>query len=242
MQDQESRTGNLDELILRNGPSPATASIIVSEWCDQGRYDDVVNACRGLLHLYPDDIGLRRLACLAYSALDRNRETLAETRAIMRNMDAFVDIFLLRAKALKRLNRTGEALEALEVYLALRRGDENGLALLEALQADVPGAGRGDSRPTDRTNGDMPPVASATIAELYLSQGLIAEAVRTYRLVVAGDPGDEKSRRRLEELEAEVLSIAGEEAVTAGCSAETAYRAVLEQWRAGCREIFGTTA
>jgi hypothetical protein len=79
IQNQASLADTLDEHILNNVPSPGTAAIIVSEWYTQARCGAVIKACRDMLHLYPDDIRLRRLACLAYSALDFDREALEET-------------------------------------------------------------------------------------------------------------------------------------------------------------------
>jgi len=239
-QDMGTLTDDLGNLILRNAPSPATASIILNEWYRQRRYDEVIKACRDLLKFYPDDIGLRRIACLAYSALDFHQEVLIETEEIMHGIDGFADIFLLRARVLKRLNRREEALDALDVYLSFRRGDEAGIELLREFQGVAPGPGSDETSVEGRAPGETPFMASATIAELYVSQGLVDDAVRTYRLVVTQNPDNEDARRRLEELESQLPPVSGEDGHSGDSSSEAGFKAILEQWRATCRKAFGT--
>jgi tetratricopeptide (TPR) repeat protein len=228
---------NLDERILRNHPSQSTAFLIVSEWYGQGRYDDVINACKDLLRIYPDDIRVHHLACLAYSKLDFQQQVLKETEEIMRSIEGFAEIYLLRAKALKRLNEPGKAFEALRLYLAYRPGDEAGLGLLQELKQMglSPAPGEHESADTDVDSDTQ--MASATIAELYLSQGLIEEAVKTYRAVVALKPDEENFRRRLEELEMEASMLQESRHRQVRISADSVYRAVLEEWRERCRNL-----
>jgi tetratricopeptide (TPR) repeat protein len=52
----------------------------------------------------------------------------------------------------------------------------------------------------ETTEGDAPPFASPTLAELYLRQGFAERAIEVYRQVVAERPGDERARTRLGEL------------------------------------------
>ncbi|HDR14786.1 MAG TPA: tetratricopeptide repeat protein [Desulfobacteraceae bacterium] len=240
MQNQGSRENNLDEIILRNSPSPSTALLIVSEWYSQDRYDEVIKACKDMLRLYPDHVQLHRLACLAHSAMDFDRQALEETEEIMRIIENFADIYLLRAKILNRLNQTRKALEALGVYLAYRPGDETGLALLEELGK----TSRSEGPPDQESSGvDLDPaaaMASSTIAELYLSQGLVDEAVKTYRHVVALHPDDDNSRRRLKELQAGGKMVQENKDRATQFSAEYLCRTVLEQWREKCRKCFDT--
>lgn len=235
---QNPGTDRLDERILRSSPSPATACIILSEWYNRGEYDAVIRGCRDMLSLYPDDLRLRRFACLAYSALDFDDETSAEAGEIMERIRELADIFLLRAMVFQRSDKIREALDALGIYLALRPGDEAGIQLLEELQRTDPDQ---VSAPCGDT-GSIPAVASSTIAELYLNQGLIGEALNTFKLVVASNPEDQKARRRLEELESEAGARIEDPEPAGKLPPENGYRAVLEQWRAGCREIFGKTS
>ncbi len=241
MPNRQNPNNNLNEQILRSTPSASTASLVVSEWLAQGRYNDVVKACLDLLRLYPDDINLRRTVCLAYSALDLDREALKETEEIIPRIDGFMDLYLLRAKILNRLNEKKKALEALGLYLAHRPGDEQGLSVLEELKQSPQGLEHPGKEHEDAELDPAFLTASATIAELYLSQGLLDEAVKTYRHVVARNPDDEKSRRRLQELETQAHSTEESERPPAEAASGPDYLTVLERWREKCRTLFGNT-
>ncbi|HVO10526.1 MAG TPA: tetratricopeptide repeat protein [Vicinamibacteria bacterium] len=72
------------------------------------------------------------------------------------------------------------------------------------------GAGPSPSPPAmaaEASGGTAAPFSSSTLAELYLRQGLSAQALEVYRRVVAEDPGNERARRRIAEIEG---SLAGD--------------------------------
>jgi hypothetical protein len=54
------------------------------------------------------------------------------------------------------------------------------------------------------------PFSSPTLAELYLQQGLLERAVEVYRQLVEEEPGNERARRRLAEVEALVAAAAAD--------------------------------
>lgn len=54
--------------------------------------------------------------------------------------------------------------------------------------------------PTDERPAGIT-IATATLAEIYLSQGLAQRAIQTYRQILAHDPGNEAARKRLADLE-----------------------------------------
>jgi pentatricopeptide repeat protein len=54
-----------------------------------------------------------------------------------------------------------------------------------------------------------------TLAELYLRQGLVEKALEVYRAMLQVDPGNERARRRLEDLSGEGETAAGVESATA---------------------------
>jgi tetratricopeptide (TPR) repeat protein len=69
------------------------------------------------------------------------------------------------------------------------------------------------------------PIASGTLAELYFNQGFPRRAVEVYQQVLSREPGNERARARLAELEA---SLAGP-APTRGSEAPEARRARLQR-------------
>jgi tetratricopeptide (TPR) repeat protein len=65
--------------------------------------------------------------------------------------------------------------------------------------ADAP-AGANPSSPTD-TDADKHRIATVTLAEIYVIQGLTQRAIDTYRQILDQDPGNEEIRNKLAELE-----------------------------------------
>lgn len=57
------------------------------------------------------------------------------------------------------------------------------------------------SAPDDAATGAARPFSSSTLAELYFQQGLVQRAVEVYRQVLDEEPGNERARSRLAELE-----------------------------------------
>jgi len=57
------------------------------------------------------------------------------------------------------------------------------------------------SAPDDAATGAATPFSSSTLAELYFRQGLVERAVEVYRQVLDEEPGNERARSRLAELE-----------------------------------------
>jgi predicted Zn-dependent protease len=55
--------------------------------------------------------------------------------------------------------------------------------------------------PGDAATGAATPFSSSTLAELYFRQGLVERAVEVYRQVLDEEPGNERARSRLAELE-----------------------------------------
>jgi hypothetical protein len=78
-------------------------------------------------------------------------------------------------------------------------------------------------------------VNTPTLAEIYARQGHVDRAIEIYEKVVAGDPGDERSRARLAELrrgspepDLAAVAAAGGRERRGGSQAETIGR--LERW------------
>jgi hypothetical protein len=76
--------------------------------------------------------------------------------------------------------------------------------------------------------GPAAPFASSTLAELYLQQGLVEKAVEVYRQVVQREPGNDKARQRLAELES-----------GGGHDLQAARRRAIERMIAGLEQLLG---
>ena len=83
------------------------------------------------------------------------------------------------------------------------------------------------SVPEHAASGAATPLSSSTLAELYFQQGLVDRALEVYRQVIDEEPGNERARSRLAELES-AHSLA---------DVRSARRAVLERTIAGLEAL-----
>jgi hypothetical protein len=62
-------------------------------------------------------------------------------------------------------------------------------------------AGRSAAEPAVGTDASGTPFSSSTLAELYFQQGLADRAIEVYRQLLQEEPGNERARARLAELQ-----------------------------------------
>ena len=102
---------------------------------------------------------------------------------------------------------------------------------MRAVAADERGVARGGAGLAEplraRRHRGRNALSSSTLAELYFQQGLVDRALEVYRQVIDEEPGNERARSRLAELES-TLSLA---------DARSARRAVLERTIAGLEAL-----
>jgi tetratricopeptide (TPR) repeat protein len=197
-----------DELldrILAEAPSPETLLLILKEKKAEGRNGLVIREGLKALSRFPGDTRIRTL--LAESCLDSGWLSRAESEleTATAEIEALVPLYLLKARVYSTLNRNAEAVRSLEVYLAHDPGNQEALRLLETLnrKSERPQAGKAeDQEPLEEISFTVPEIATPTLAELYLAQGQMEEAISTYEKILSRDPQAESSRTRLEELKA----------------------------------------
>jgi hypothetical protein len=95
------------------------------------------------------------------------------------------------------------------------------------LVEDRPPAPPPVSSPDDVATGATTPFSSSTLAELYFRQGLVDRAVEVYRQVLDEEPGNERARSRLAEIET----------TPRPADARAARRAALERTIAGLEAL-----
>ena len=107
-------------------------------------------------------------------------------------------------------------MDALELYLAHRPYDEDALHLHDILKPSeiaptteletaveevAPTIEEVEESEAEPYEGEAPPeIATSRLAEIYLNQGQVQEAINIYEKVVAQNPADDHSRQRLNEL------------------------------------------
>jgi tetratricopeptide (TPR) repeat protein len=250
---------NSDELytrILADGPSPKTLFHLLSRLKKEGQLRRVIQESLKALNAYPNDIHIRRLLAQTYfdAGLISQAETELEKVSVL--IGDLTDTYKLQAQIYIKQKRKQEATRSLELYLAHRPDDLEALDFLNTLRPEEEAPGEEPQPPSEDIPAEAEEqqmveeapaaeeeemeIATPTLAEIYFEQGQIEEAIDTYETILAQDPEDESSRRRLEELK---TMIAEEKALEEKQIDEIRQKkermiAILESWLANIREQF----
>jgi tetratricopeptide (TPR) repeat protein len=251
--------GTSDDLydqILTDGPSPKTLFLVLSKLKEQGQLERVIQESLRALNSYPNDIHIRRLLAETYFEAGLISQAEAELEKVTQLIGNLTGVYKLQAEIYRKQEREKEATDALELYLAHQPDDQEALHFLNTLKPaeEIPvgepqPAVEEISTPLEEDIGEEPSapaeeeppeIATSTLAELYLEQGQIQEAIDTYEVVVAQNPEDDRSRERLEELKATVLEDAEIEENDFGKLREQKKKmiTILESWLANIRDQF----
>lgn len=243
--------------ILSEGPSSETFFLVLSRMREEGSLKRVIQECIRATGMYPSDLRLRYLlaeACLEAGFFTRAE---AELEQVTSRINDLCTAFRLQADLYRRQKRWKEAVEAMQKYLAIRPEDAEASRIMQELASpeetivtEVPPplpAGipvefieREERAPEALEAEAFPDLATPTLAEVYVEQGLLQDAIAVYEKVVSRDPEAQAPRHRLEELKAMVPSVPlppREE--EAGQEEEKNRRmiSILESWRARMREM-----
>ncbi|MGD9038338.1 MAG: tetratricopeptide repeat protein [Desulfobacteraceae bacterium] len=252
---------NTDELytrILADGPSPKTLFHLLSNLKKEGQLRRVIQESLKALNAYPNDIHIRRLLAETYFDAGLISQAEAELERVSALIRDLTDTYKLQAEIYMKQNRKEEAIRCLELYLAHRPDDQMALDFLSSL---VPKEEAPIQEPSPHIEGtdaksekqevpqvapspeeEPPETAMSSLAETYVEQGQIQEAIDTYEMIVALHPEDEFSRGRLEELKGIIAEQGAIEVEHRGEVREKKEKiiAILELWLASIREQFKT--
>lgn len=247
---------NSDELytrILADGPSPKTLFHLLSNLKKEGQLRRVIQESLKALNAYPNDIHIRRLLAETYFEAGLVSQAEAELERVSALIGDFTDTYKLQAQIYMKQKRKQEATRSLELYLAHRPDDQDALDFLKTLTPEQETPVQDlqppvEEIPAEPEKQDMveeapaaeeepPEIATPTLAQIYFEQGQIEEAINTYEMIIAQDPEDEFSKRRLEELQ---TMIAEEKALKQVRQKKEKMIAILESWLANIRDQFNT--
>jgi tetratricopeptide (TPR) repeat protein len=249
--------------IVKHGASSETYRILLSELKKQGHPRKVIQECLKAVRIYPHDISLRRL--LAESYLEAGFISLAEAELekLASLVEDLVPTYKLQATMYRQQERRDEAIRSLRVYLAHRPEDHEALAVFEALQVPAPVkepvssddlreefAGEAAQVPVQQApvpfegmmeidEEKLPEIATPTLAEVYVNQGEIEQAINIYQKVIDQARDDEKSRLRMEELRQMLIQepAAPENKPDRARRKKERAIAILEAWLTGLRKM-----
>lgn len=207
--------------LLQADPSPATLRVVVQHLKNENRWAKALGACLRGVRRFPHDPALRELLADIYQEKGFLGLAEEELLRLAREAGEFASVWKKLALLYIRQKRGQEACPLLERYLVLCPGDTECETLLQSLssqQPPDPAAGEDEAEPP------IVPLASPTLAELYLAQDRIQEAIKTYESVLRANPEDHASRDRLAQLKASL------EAERPLPSSGTQTLAILERW------------
>jgi tetratricopeptide (TPR) repeat protein len=218
--------------ILANGPSVETLCIVLSKLRAAGQYNRVIRECITALRTHPNDILLRQLLAETYFDAGLLAHAEAELEKVMSDLDHLSPLYKLQAQVLYKQRREEEAMKSLRIFLAHRPDDQEALHILQLIEAppqtlpeapppapEVSTSARilpiGAPEPTEEIpepivesieEEGLPEIVTPTLAEVYVNQGQIKEAIHIYERIVARDADDLTTRRRIEELKAMIAA------------------------------------
>jgi pentatricopeptide repeat protein len=204
--------------IVRHGASSETLRILLSELKKKGNPGKALQECIKAVRIYPRDPFLRQMLAETYAEVGYLSQAEMELEELTSQMDGLIQAYRLLAHIYEKQNRREEALRSLRIYLAHRPEDHEALDVFEALQALSPAtessAAIPESAPVEKAQvaaqeetefpeeTALPEIATSTLAEVYVNQGEIQEALSIYQRMLTRSPQDEKARQRINELKA----------------------------------------
>ena len=176
----------------------------------------VIQECLKALNICPNDIPIRKLLAESYFEAGLLSQAESELEKINSQIDDLIPVYRLQAEIYGRQRRTKEAMTAMEVYLAHRPDDEDALRLRDTwkpseivpttepkatIEEVAPTIEEVEESETESYEDESPPeIATSRLAEIYFDQGQIHEAIAIYEKVLAQNPEDEHSMKRINEL------------------------------------------
>ena len=211
--------------ILDRGPSSETLCLVLTELKRLGHSRKVIQKCVRALRQHPDDLSLRLILAETYFEEGLLSQAEAEIETATSQMDRYASAYWLQAEIYHTQKRNDEALRSLKTYLAHRPQDETALELLREIGTEAPQVQEETvepavvealeppalkrieplaleaEKPEFRFEEDvLSEIATPTLAEVYVNQGQIQEAITIYEKVVAQNPEDQTSIKRIQEL------------------------------------------
>ncbi|MGA9115360.1 MAG: tetratricopeptide repeat protein [Bacteroidota bacterium] len=203
----------LESRLAANRYSPVFARL-AWYYLQEGRAEKAMDLCLEGLRTFPRYATARLVLGKAYEAQGRHVEALLEYR---KAQAAFPDNPAVADLLARTERREQEAFRAFAEERARKLKERRGTMTMEQYAAqDAAAPGTVDFLLERLRTGSVPPagdvppsepppaprIVTATLAEIYASQGQYAEAVRAYRRLLEEHPGDaDRFEKRIAELE-----------------------------------------
>ncbi len=210
MPDSRARSAKIDELKGRLQKQPGSRLFLelARELHEAGELERAAQVCSEGVARHPAYLSARVLL----GRIHRDMGNLEEARRELETaLTSAPDNLLARRLLADICREQGDldgALERFRALLAFSSRDEEIRATIEEIETELAGAGGGKAgeRPAATAEGSTPVpedlhLATPTLAEIFLQQGLTRRAAEVYREILRGDQGNEEARSRLAEIE-----------------------------------------
>jgi tetratricopeptide (TPR) repeat protein len=257
MTDQDA----LYDRIVRHGASSETLRILLAEYRKNDHPGKALQECIKAVRAYPEDPFLRQMLAECYTDVGFLSQAEMELETIISQMDVLMEVYKLQANIYRKQNRCEEALRSLRIYLAHRPEDVEALEALETLAPPAPEMEApadqiekpapleepqvlAEEKPERHEESDPSKISTSTLAEVYVNQGEIEEALGIYQRLLNRNPEDEAIRRRMEELRSMLQPEPFEEEKMPDEDRRKKERAIaiLEGWLADLRRMYRGSA
>ena len=205
------QAGKIAELKKRIAADPASRSFLelAREYHEAGLFEEAAAVCAQGLKYHPHYVSARVLlgrVCFDSGLLDEARSHMEEV------LTAVPDNLVARRVVAEICRIQGDmtgALERFRALLAFNAADQETKTRILEIEASLK-TGPGEPLeavaavpPTKEavTPPEPEPLATPTLAEIYLQQGLKQKAIEVYREILKGDPENTEALGRLSELE-----------------------------------------
>ncbi len=193
--------------VLEKDPKSKAFIPLASTLLQLGRLDEALEVARRGEHAHPNSSsGLTVLGRIQAQRLDFDAAVVAFQRAIDLDDQNIHALNGLSRLLLRSGDREG-ASALIARTLTLKPGDPVALKMQRSIETAPPGSAPAVSTAatpsTSPRAGDADssaPIATATIAEIYIGQGYPEKALKVYRDLLRANPYDEKIRQKLVDL------------------------------------------
>lgn len=218
------QTAKIAELKRRIAADPASRSFLelAREYHEAGLFEEAAAVCSQGLKYHPHYVSARVLLGRVWFDSGLLDESRGEMETVLAAVPDNLVARRVVAEVLKIQGDLAGALERFRALLAFNPGDQetkNRILEIDALMnAPAPAAAPevaaaptaapapAAAAPVEQApEPDVAPLATPTLAEIYLQQGLVHKAIAVYHEILEGDPGNLEAISRLSELEPKPL-------------------------------------
>jgi len=193
----------LDELKARWEREPFSRAFVplAEEYRRLGRLAEAEKACREGLQRHPNYHSARVLLGRTLLELDRLDEAAEEFRRVLEIEPQNLLAGRLLAGIYRSQGRWGDALETFRRLQLFYPDNAEVRTQVYQLERGPEGGGGRASGPAAEIPAPEDALATNTLAEIYLRQGLIDRAVAVYENMLRADPDNHAVRRRVAEIQ-----------------------------------------